>query len=150
MTIFFRRMSTTTTSRIEASQSQFTPPSPRHHPTFDKQSTSIQHNHISQLQSQKNVNRRRNYWQWHFCQRIPLGSPFVRMPSSFTPADHASQPAVNLAHHLTLKAVYSRSLKSAQGLGANVDLYSDDSGSGKTYHDLLLVRALATHRAFPY
>ena len=40
--------------------------------------------------------------------------------------------------HLTLKAIYSRSLKSAQNLSAGVDLYSDDSGSGKTYHDLLL------------
>ena len=40
--------------------------------------------------------------------------------------------------HLTLKAIYSRSLKSAQNLSAGVDLYSDDSDSGKTYHDLLL------------
>lgn len=40
--------------------------------------------------------------------------------------------------HLTLKAIYSRSLKSAQKLGVSVDLYSDDSGTGKTYHDLLL------------
>ena len=39
---------------------------------------------------------------------------------------------------MTLKAVYSRSLKSAQNLATGVDLYSDDSGSGKTYHDLLL------------
>jgi predicted dehydrogenase len=41
---------------------------------------------------------------------------------------------------LTLKAIYSRSLKSAKALGeaaGNVDLYSDDSGSGKSYHDLL-------------
>ncbi|KAH6674338.1 hypothetical protein B0J14DRAFT_589758 [Halenospora varia] len=48
-------------------------------------------------------------------------------------------PAVlAVKEHLTLKAVYSRSLKSAQSLEQNVDLYSDDSGSGKTYHDLLL------------
>lgn len=40
--------------------------------------------------------------------------------------------------HLNLKAIYSRSLKSAHALNANVDLYSDDAGSGKTYHDLLL------------
>jgi predicted dehydrogenase len=41
---------------------------------------------------------------------------------------------------LALKAIYSRSLKSAKALGesaGNVDLYSDDSGSGKTYNDLL-------------
>ena len=41
---------------------------------------------------------------------------------------------------LTLKAVYSRSLKSAKTLSSdtsNVDLYSDDSGSGKGYKDLL-------------
>ncbi|TVY47929.1 Uncharacterized protein LOCC1_G001632 [Lachnellula occidentalis] len=52
-------------------------------------------------------------------------------------------PAVQLAHHLTLKAVYSRSLKSAQALGVKVDLYSDDSGAGKTYHDLLLDESIA-------
>lgn len=39
---------------------------------------------------------------------------------------------------LTLKAIYSRSLKSAKSLEVEADLYSDDSGSGKTYHDLLL------------
>jgi len=38
----------------------------------------------------------------------------------------------------TLTAIYSRSVKSAQSLGVDVDLYSDDSGAGKTYHDLLL------------
>lgn len=47
-------------------------------------------------------------------------------------------PAVKACSHLTLKAIYSRSLKSAQNLSAGVDLYSNDSGSGKTYHDLLL------------
>jgi predicted dehydrogenase len=41
---------------------------------------------------------------------------------------------------LELKAVYSRSLKSAKSLGTDdskVDLYSDDSGSGKSLDDLL-------------
>lgn len=47
-------------------------------------------------------------------------------------------PAVKACSLLTLKAIYSRSLKSAKALETNVDLYSDDSGSGKTYHDLLL------------
>ena len=42
------------------------------------------------------------------------------------------------ASQLTLRAVYSRSLKSAQALNVKVDLYSDDAGAGKTYHDLLL------------
>lgn len=40
-----------------------------------------------------------------------------------------------------MKAVYSRSLNSARTFAqsaGNIDLYSDDSGSGKTYHDLLL------------
>ncbi|KAL3467812.1 hypothetical protein BJX64DRAFT_247518 [Aspergillus heterothallicus] len=49
-------------------------------------------------------------------------------------------PAVQAASDLTLKAIYSRSLKSAQGLAddlADVDLYSDDSGEGKTFTDLL-------------
>ncbi|KAG9235059.1 hypothetical protein BJ875DRAFT_375051 [Amylocarpus encephaloides] len=48
-------------------------------------------------------------------------------------------PAVKAtSSQLTLKAVYSRSLKSATELDAGVDIYSDDSGTGKTYHDLLL------------
>ncbi|MCJ1333037.1 hypothetical protein MMC10_009731 [Thelotrema lepadinum] len=49
-------------------------------------------------------------------------------------------PAVEAAKHLTLKTVYSRSLKSAQSLqtdSSKVDLYSDDSGDGKGYKDLL-------------
>lgn len=39
-----------------------------------------------------------------------------------------------------MKAIYSRSLKSAQTFNADsdpVDLYSDDSGSGKGLEDLL-------------
>ena len=48
------------------------------------------------------------------------------------------KPAVQATPQLTLKAVYSRSLKSAQALNLKVDLYSDDAGVGKTYHDLLL------------
>jgi predicted dehydrogenase len=45
---------------------------------------------------------------------------------------------VQATPQLTLKAVYSRSLKSAKDLNVDVALYSDDAGSGKTYHDLLL------------
>jgi len=50
-------------------------------------------------------------------------------------------PAVRACTDLILKAVYSRSLKSAKGVvedGPEVDLYSDDSGEGKNYGDLLL------------
>ncbi|EPE27801.1 NAD(P)-binding Rossmann-fold containing protein [Glarea lozoyensis ATCC 20868] len=54
---------------------------------------------------------------------------------SLTPLEPAVQAA---SSHLTLKAIYSRSIKSAKALEANVDLYSDDSGSGNTYYDLLL------------
>ncbi|KAL4738593.1 hypothetical protein BDV11DRAFT_131115 [Aspergillus similis] len=49
-------------------------------------------------------------------------------------------PATKEAPTLSLKAIYSRSLKSAQGLAEGlegVDLYSDDSGAGKSYQDLL-------------
>jgi predicted dehydrogenase len=49
-------------------------------------------------------------------------------------------PAIHAASSLvTLKALYSRSLKSAKTLSENlseVDLYSDDS-EGKTFDDLL-------------
>jgi len=50
------------------------------------------------------------------------------------------QPAVKAAQDLALKAVYSRSLKSAKTLASEdsqVDLYSDDSEPGKGYQDLL-------------
>ena len=53
----------------------------------------------------------------------------------------SQQPAVKASPHLVLKAIYSRSLKSAKALSESagyVDLYSNDFGSGKTYHDLLL------------
>jgi predicted dehydrogenase len=53
----------------------------------------------------------------------------------------SQQPAVKASPHLVLKAIYSRSLKSAKALSesaGHVDLYSNDSPSGKTYHDLLL------------
>ncbi|KAJ5611018.1 Oxidoreductase N-terminal [Penicillium lagena] len=51
-------------------------------------------------------------------------------------------PAVQAATDLHLKAIYSRSLKSAQDLATGtsssaVDLYSEDSGPGKSYADLL-------------
>ncbi|KAL2222062.1 hypothetical protein M432DRAFT_601348 [Thermoascus aurantiacus ATCC 26904] len=49
-------------------------------------------------------------------------------------------PAVQAAKDFTLKAVYSRSLSSAQNLASKtsgVDLYSEDAGPGKGYADLL-------------
>ncbi|KAK0664408.1 Uncharacterized protein DIS24_g819 [Lasiodiplodia hormozganensis] len=49
-------------------------------------------------------------------------------------------PAVQAAPSLTLKALFSRSLKSAEALASeapNVDLYSEDAGEGKGYSDLL-------------
>ncbi|KAF2753050.1 oxidoreductase-like protein family [Pseudovirgaria hyperparasitica] len=49
-------------------------------------------------------------------------------------------PAVNSTPSLSLKAVFSRSLKSAASLDIQdpgVDLYSEDAGEGKAYADLL-------------
>ncbi|KAJ6099215.1 hypothetical protein N7467_000750 [Penicillium canescens] len=49
-------------------------------------------------------------------------------------------PAVQAAQHFDLKAIYSRSLKSAKDLASGtsgVDLYSDDSGADRSYADLL-------------
>ncbi|KAJ5558570.1 hypothetical protein N7535_008786 [Penicillium sp. DV-2018c] len=49
-------------------------------------------------------------------------------------------PAVQAASNFQLKAIYSRSLKSAQDLASGtseIDLYSEDSGSGKSYDDIL-------------
>ena len=47
--------------------------------------------------------------------------------------------AVQVSKDLTLKAIRSRSLKSTQNLGADtaVDIYSENSGSGKSLSDLL-------------
>ena len=52
--------------------------------------------------------------------------------------DH-QQPAVQASKDLELKAIYSRTLKSAQNVDVNahVELYSDDSGSRKGFADLL-------------
>ncbi|KIW39301.1 uncharacterized protein PV06_09085 [Exophiala oligosperma] len=50
------------------------------------------------------------------------------------------KPAIEAAKDLTLKAVYSRSLKSAKTLEVDeskVDIYSDDSGAGKSLDNLL-------------
>ena len=50
------------------------------------------------------------------------------------------KPAIQACKDLSLKAIYSRSIKSAKSLGTNdneVDLYSDDSGGGKGLDDLL-------------
>ncbi len=55
-------------------------------------------------------------------------------------ADSAPKPAVEASKNLTLKAIYSRLLSSAQSLetdDSKVDLYSGDFGSGKSYSDLL-------------
>lgn len=55
-----------------------------------------------------------------------------------------TQPAVLASPLLSLKAIYSRSLKSAQDVAGTIkdvaqpDLYSADSGQGKTYSDLLI------------
>jgi predicted dehydrogenase len=49
-------------------------------------------------------------------------------------------PAIGACKDLDLKAVYSRSLKTVQSLlqgRDGIDAYSDDSGVGKTYKDLL-------------
>ncbi|THC90024.1 hypothetical protein EYZ11_010511 [Aspergillus tanneri] len=56
------------------------------------------------------------------------------------------QPGIQDAKGLELKAIYSRSLKSAQNLAsgvAGVDLYSDDSSPGKSYSDLLTRQDIA-------
>ncbi|EAW14492.1 Gfo/Idh/MocA family protein [Aspergillus clavatus NRRL 1] len=55
-------------------------------------------------------------------------------------------PAVQAAKDFQLRAVYSRSLKSAQELASgtpDVELYSEDSGPGKGYADLLARQDIA-------
>jgi predicted dehydrogenase len=53
---------------------------------------------------------------------------------------HPKQPAVQASKDLILRAIYSRSLKSAESVVGNakdVTLYSNDSGEGKGLDDLL-------------
>ncbi|KAF5021858.1 hypothetical protein F66182_6085 [Fusarium sp. NRRL 66182] len=59
-------------------------------------------------------------------------------------AQQAHMPAIMSEDNLALKAIYSRSLKSAQATaalnsrsGTTPDLYSEDSGSSRTFKDLL-------------
>ncbi|KAF4441255.1 glucose-fructose oxidoreductase, partial [Fusarium albosuccineum] len=59
-------------------------------------------------------------------------------------AKQQHMPAINKCDNLTLKAIYSRSLKSARETAAlntrpeaTPDLYSADAGAGKGYDDLL-------------
>jgi predicted dehydrogenase len=75
----------------------------------------------------------------YFCQRRAFSKLLSKL--STKNKSNVQQPAVQASPHLTLKAIYSRSLKSAKALtesAGQIDLYSDDSGSGKTFHDLLL------------
>jgi hypothetical protein len=53
--------------------------------------------------------------------------------------DCVFQPAIRDCGDVKLLAVYSRSKKSATEVnaGADVDIYSDDAGTGKGYDDLL-------------
>ncbi|TAQ87373.1 hypothetical protein B7494_g4301 [Chlorociboria aeruginascens] len=54
-------------------------------------------------------------------------------------AQEGHLPGIEANPNLTLKAIFSRTLKSAQAIAPpSVDIYSNDSGVGKTYHDLLL------------
>ncbi|KAA6408676.1 MAG: glucose-fructose oxidoreductase [Lasallia pustulata] len=68
---------------------------------------------------------------------VPIGVAIIGR-GIFAREEHL--PAVEASKELTLKAIYSRSLKSAKSLSidtSSVDLYSDDSGEGKSYTDLL-------------
>ncbi|KAL2829219.1 hypothetical protein BDW59DRAFT_178564 [Aspergillus cavernicola] len=68
---------------------------------------------------------------------MPIG---VAIIGSGIFAQEQHLPAIKESSDLSLKAIYSRSLKSAQGLAeglSDVDLYSDDLGEGKGYKDLL-------------
>ncbi|KAB8260676.1 hypothetical protein BDV32DRAFT_158611 [Aspergillus pseudonomiae] len=68
---------------------------------------------------------------------MPIG---VAIIGSGTFNHNARFPGVQASDAFDLKAIYSRSLTSAQTLAtgvSGVDLYSEDAGSGKSYDDLL-------------
>lgn len=81
-----------------------------------------------------------SYWWWHLCQGAAYGESSPR--DGVKQLTREWQPAILKCDSLSLKAIYSRSLKSAQDTAslntkAQVDLYSADSGEGKSYQDLL-------------
>jgi predicted dehydrogenase len=59
--------------------------------------------------------------------------------SCFTELTEEHLPAIQKSGLYDIKAVYSRSKKSAEALipNSSVDIYSDDSGPGKSLDDLL-------------
>lgn len=100
---------------------------------------------------QHGSNRRSPYRRWHFHQGAAPGKPLYTHHFLTRSLAHSpQQPAVLKSDTLSLKAIFSRSLASAQstadlipslaasGSAPSPDLYSADAGAGKTYHDLLL------------
>ena len=90
-------------------------------------------------------------WRRHLCQGTTYCKCLLLLfyisdqnfPNTF-------QPAIQKCSDLSLKAIFSRSLSSAQATASllpsshsPVDLYSADAGAGKTYHDLLLREDIA-------
>lgn len=72
-------------------------------------------------------------------QHLVYLPPPIHTGSTNTTANN-TQPAIKATPLLTLKAIYSRSLASAESLAAeasdDVELYSEDQ-DGRTYEDLL-------------
>jgi predicted dehydrogenase len=80
--------------------------------------------------------------------------PFTTELSVNESCTNARQPAIEKCPQLKLVAVYSRSHKSAQSLEAvGAAVYSEDSGPGKTYEDLLeskdIVAVIIAYVRFP-
>jgi hypothetical protein len=80
---------------------------------------------------------------WPFSEQA---SSLVKVRTSYSNRKHITKirtehlPAIEKSGLYDIKAVYSRSKKSAEGLipnNASVDIYSDDSGPGKSLDDLL-------------
>lgn len=87
-------------------------------------------------QDERQKDRRRHHRQWQVYPDFHLKPIAKPSPGIFVKEEHL--PAVQASSDLDLKAIYSRSLKSAKAVAAtlsNIDLYSEDSD--QSYQDLL-------------
>lgn len=101
----------------------------------------LQYSHSNRLLHVKHgPHRSRHYRQWHFCQGAAhCQTSFFSIQAQLLTSH--PQPAILKCDLLSLKAIFSRSAKSAEAAAALLpfkpDLYAEDAGDGRALADLL-------------